>query len=153
MTHLRVEDAVEQINEQVDQEVHDQHEQDKSLDWRKIVDQETLDGIASDTGQRKYHLHEYDPTNEKPHLQTDKGDHRHEGIFQGELVDDGPRRYPIGVAHQNELGGQDLAHGGIRHAGDRGPRDKGQRDEWEYKMGGARHEGLQIAREHTVEEV
>jgi len=28
-----------------------------------------------------HHLHEYDPTNEKPHLQTDQGDHRHEGIF------------------------------------------------------------------------
>ena len=102
MSHLRIQDTIEHVNEQVGQEVHDQHEQDESLDWRKIVDQETLDGIASDTRQRKHHLHEHHPTNEKTHLQTDQGDHWHEGIFQGELINDGARRYPIGVAHQNE---------------------------------------------------
>src|SRR5215831_7050161 len=103
MVDLRVKDTVQEINEQVDHQVHHQHEQDEALDRRKIVDQETLNGIASDPRQRKHHLHEHDAANEKPHLQTDQGDHGHEGIFQGELIDDGPGRYAIGVADLNKL--------------------------------------------------
>ena len=92
MTHLRVEDTVQEINAQVDQQVHDQHEQDEPLDRRKIIDQETLDGIASDPRQGKHHLNENNPTNEKTNLQTNQSDYWHEGIFQGEFIHDGPRR-------------------------------------------------------------
>ena len=72
MTYLRVEDTVQEINAQVDQQVHDQHEQDEPLDRRKIIDQETLDGIASDPRQGKHHLNENNPTNEKTNLQTNQ---------------------------------------------------------------------------------
>ena len=57
------------------------------------------------------------------------------------------------MAHQNELRGQDLAHGGIGHAGDRGPRDKRQGDDWQHETGRTRQQGFHIAREQTVEEV
>src|SRR5215472_11530051 len=103
MSHLRIEDTIEQINEQVDQEIHDQHEQDEPLYWGKIVDQQTLDGIAANTGQGKHHLNEDHAANEKTDLQADEGHHRHEGIFQGKLIDNGAWGPAIGMPHQNEL--------------------------------------------------
>ena len=90
MSYLRIKDTIEQINEQVDQEVHNQDEQNESLYGGKIIDQQTLNGITSNTGQGKHHLYENHSTNEKTDLQANQGDDRHEGIFQGKLIDNRP---------------------------------------------------------------
>src|SRR6266446_4306724 len=130
----RVEPAVEEIHQQIDEDENDGDQQHASLHHRIVALEDGRYREAAHAGPRKYGLGDHGAAEKEPVLQTDHGYHRDERIREGVLADHAGRRHALGARRGDIFPAEDIEHPRAREPADDGDRRRGQRGGREQNM-------------------
>src|SRR5690625_161697 len=88
IAHPGVEEAVGQVDQQVDQHEQEREHQDRALDDGEVAGVDRLDDEAADAGPGEHDLGHHGTAEQRSELYADDGDDRQQGVAESMLVND-----------------------------------------------------------------
>ena len=121
--HARVDQAVEDVDEQIERDIHHRHGQHEALQRREVGGDQRLDRKGADAGPGEHLLHQHVGAEQEREHHAERGDDRDHGVAESVGDDHRVGRQPAGARGAHEVGGQHRQHRGARHARDRRERE------------------------------
>src|ERR1700754_2757680 len=94
--HARVEERVDDVDDQVQEDDEEGAHEDRALHGRQVALLNGVEGEASDAGDVEDGLGEDSPAEQDPEVEAEDGDDRRDGRAHAVLEDDGPLAQPLG---------------------------------------------------------
>ncbi len=151
MPNPRVDQAVGQVHQQVDENDDRRDQHHPALQCRVVAPADRLDQPFADTRPREDGLGEHRAGHQRADLQPDDGDHRDQRVAQCMQADDAPRRQAFGACGAHVVLRQHLEHRRARHARHHRQRNRAEHDGRQHQVVQGIPERAGLARQPGVD--
>src|SRR5713226_7261822 len=152
MADARVDDAVEEVDDEIDRHHHDAEQQGATLEDRVVTPEDPLDEPFADAGPGKDRLCQDGAGEDDADLQPDHRDDRDESVAQRMGADHPARRQSLGACRADVVLAEHFEHCRARHPRDDGERLGSEHDHRQDEMRERRAEGAGIVRAPGIDE-